>query len=521
MGLSRQLRAAIESLRRTAARAQHEGRQRLPTTVDLAKAAGVSVVTMARAVKYLSQTGEVHALPRRGIVVGSAPDTPAAEPSPASRPARGPRWRRLCAELERMLLSGELGTSGQLPTIRELSGRFRVDFRTMRKAVDMLVERGELYPYQRTYRVRPGPGRHTVDQVVLVAAADTRGELRLYSPRTQETLRSLEAECSRSGVRLTALPWRPSASATGGSAANPLRRLGELGPALGVMVWTAGLPRRDLRVLLNGLAPMGRPVAILDEDDDSPPERSAVRQGVRVFIAADSAGAGSTVGRHLLSLGHRRLAYISAVHGSSWSLRRLGGLEQACAQSGLGARVSRHVLPQFSYRTQFLTDDQVRRRAVENLMDDCVSRPPFTDDVTTGTIRDLREQILPTMKRHMLHEKLLPLFDSALASGATAWVGATDEIAVEALTYLQRRKVAVPQQVSVVGFDDSLEAFLHSLTSHNFNTPSAVRPMLDILLAPRLGAAALRYAKPIEIRGFVNNRSTSGSCHPHHKGVPQ
>jgi DNA-binding LacI/PurR family transcriptional regulator len=92
----------------------------------------------------------------------------------------------------------------------------------------------------------------------------------------------------------------------------------------------------------------------------------------------------------------------------------------------------------------------------------------------------------------------------------TAWVGLNDEIAVEALIYLRSNKVRVPEDVSVMGFDDSMEAGFQGLTSYCFNGASAMHLMTEYIV--RAASPLIRgdAGKPVIIEGFVHERATTG-----------
>jgi DNA-binding LacI/PurR family transcriptional regulator len=78
-------------------------------------------------------------------------------------------------------------------------------------------------------------------------------------------------------------------------------------------------------------------------------------------------------------------------------------------------------------------------------------------------------------------------------------------LAVECIDFLHERGVQIPRRISVVGFDDSIEAQIHGLTSYNFNSIGVARGMLAHLLNPH----------PVddftEIPGTVVERRTSGA----------
>jgi LacI family transcriptional regulator len=54
------------------------------------------------------------------------------------------------------------------------------------------------------------------------------------------------------------------------------------------------------------------------------------------------------------------------------------------------------------------------------------------------------------------------------SGGPTAWVCANDMTAVLALAFLKRNGVAVPERVSVMGFDNTLASWQLGITSYDF-----------------------------------------------------
>jgi len=110
--------------------------------------------------------------------------------------------------------------------------------------------------------------------------------------------------------------------------------------------------------------------------------------------------------------------------------------------------------------------------------------------------------------RHTLRAALRPLFERALAAhDATARVAVNDAVAMEALRFLHERGVAVPRDMSVAGFDNTLESFFNGLTSWDFNIPALVGALLGHILGPRPSGRAA-YGPVVEIEGFVAARQT-------------
>jgi DNA-binding LacI/PurR family transcriptional regulator len=100
-----------------------------------------------------------------------------------------------------------------------------------------------------------------------------------------------------------------------------------------------------------------------------------------------------------------------------------------------------------------------------------------------------------------------PLFTRAREHGGiTAWVCENDRIARYALDFLAEKGVRVPRAVSVMGFDDDMEAFKRKLTSYNFNIPAVVNRMLGFVLS----SSQYHYPKAYEVEGIVIERGTTG-----------
>jgi DNA-binding LacI/PurR family transcriptional regulator len=85
-------------------------------------------------------------------------------------------------------------------------------------------------------------------------------------------------------------------------------------------------------------------------------------------------------------------------------------------------------------------------------------------------------------------------------------VADSDGFALDALAFLAARGVRVPQDISVVGFDDSLEASFYRLSSYNFNGAAVAEAMLAHVMAPSRAPGPSQAA---EIEGSVTERATT------------
>jgi hypothetical protein len=67
----------------------------------------------------------------------------------------------------------------------------------------------------------------------------------------------------------------------------------------------------------------------------------------------------------------------------------------------------------------------------------------------------------------------------------------------------------VQRDISVMGFDNTIEAFSHDLTSYNFNVRGATRAMLNHILHPRISGSPQTESRIEEIKGLIMERFTT------------
>jgi DNA-binding LacI/PurR family transcriptional regulator len=186
----------------------------------------------------------------------------------------------------------------------------------------------------------------------------------------------------------------------------------------------------------------------------------------------DSAGAMRQVLEHLAALGHRRCAYLNGPQ-ASWSnreRRRGMRLSQAAKQPAA---------PREAQRVAAARDLTV------------VEFGPFEPNFEGGVAGA----------------------DLAVASDVTAIIAYNDLMALGALSRLQDRKIAVPERMSVVGFDNLLYAAMCAppLTTVAMPMEAGGRAAVDLLLAG-VGATAAHDGGPYrELQTHLIVRATTGT----------
>jgi DNA-binding LacI/PurR family transcriptional regulator len=218
--------------------------------------------------------------------------------------------------------------------------------------------------------------------------------------------------------------------------------------------------------------------------------------------------AGYDIGRFLLNRGHRKIAFVSADHGTQWSVERLRGTENAFAAAGFGdgvVRYARTVVP--SKQDIDAIDIKGECDTIDDLITDIrlksvrFSRSLKTIDIFNLTVSMRREEAV--------YGIIGPWFDEISADRTiTALVAATDELGIMALDHYAHKGISIPGRMAVIGFDDTPLAHDYSLSSYNFNFAGIARTALTYILNPR---HEMFRESTIECDGIImERRSTAG-----------
>jgi LacI family transcriptional regulator len=206
-----------------------------------------------------------------------------------------------------------------------------------------------------------------------------------------------------------------------------------------------------------------RRVVILDEDVEG-------ARGPKIF--SDNEQGGYLAGRHLAEAGHRRIAFFGGPENMMSTQARLAGCRRALAEAAPDAEI---LAPQFG-------DYSLAhgRRAAERLI--------------------------------------------ARRDDASAVFVTSDEIAIGALEIFAREGVRIPQQLSVVGFDDvaPFHLFNPPLTCVRQPVEELGRRAVELLVSGMVGAPMKTIIErlPVELiqRGSVASPARTMRNRPHREG---
>lgn len=469
----------------------------------LAAQAGVTVRSMAHAVALLRQQGMLAVEPGRGIRIVPRDH----EPVPSS-PAG--RWQSVASSILDDIHAGKYLPGEQLPAGKVLNARYGACYRTVRKALRSLHQARALETHKRGYRIPPGRVARPNARIILIAAENHRGQLQRFTPRTGEMLRALERQCSRIHARLQTLSYNRDSAvlrADGRVVAPPLTPLLQ-SPTLGVLVWSLGLPQSVVDWAVGDCTRAGIPSSVLDESGGVRLPQAAGGLS-RLFRVAHDAAPGEQVGRYLSDLGHRQVVYVSPYHGNVWSPARLQGLRRAFDASGESGAVTALVSERYSNAWQYVSEAAHTEAAVRELLKRR-SSASGTDAVLQRRVLDgLGQQLDKVLESEIPGAILEPLLEEALSlRSATAWVAAGDAVAVHCLRFLRQHAVQIPQELSLISFDDSPAAFANGLTSYNFDCPTIVSALLSHVQRSPTAPVTDTPPTPTDIEGFITLRGT-------------
>jgi DNA-binding LacI/PurR family transcriptional regulator/DNA-binding transcriptional regulator YhcF (GntR family) len=477
---------------------------------QLARNAGVSLVSMHRAVRNLGLQGSLVVKKHPGIIVAGG--TPPAE----QRVPSGQKWEKLRCTIEQRLLDWTYPPGSLLPPAGELASTYGVHFATLRKALEHLERRRLLQRQGLRYMV-PRLAASTGSLTVLVIGpGDEKGMYRGMD-RHVEIMRSIEEQANAQNFRFQTCGFslqKKSLAYTGVNRNNfdPVRFMAR--DEVAGAIFLDWLPDSTSQMALHAVCACGKPVAVLDEKgDESLPLLCKKYKAIQVFAIAHSKADGHAVGTYLLRRGHRKAAYCSMYHKNKWSLRRLQGLNDSFEMAGFpGAILECTTELESEWELVPELADIPRRGIARRLQPVYAAFTALERELPlhlADQIFDLRIQTGQIETELELTRIVRPLMEKAHSDRqCTAWVCANDRLALGALSYCAEMGIAVPRDISIIGFDDSFEALHRNLSSYNFAPGVYVRRMLDFILRNSRRSASSRF-RPVEIPGYVTERGTT------------
>jgi DNA-binding LacI/PurR family transcriptional regulator len=395
--------------------------------------------------------------------------------------------------------------------------RYKASYRTVRRALHALCESGLIERYGRGFKIRstPGSGRRRQRVVLIDYGTPKSDRLNFFASLDADILRLLEWECARNGVWLdiyivshegSELSFRKAGN-TGVST------LADAHDVLGY-IYLSKISHAPHIDILHTLAQRGKPVAILDRIGDWELPGFALSSAlVKVFRSSLSKQAAHDVARFCIERDRKTIAYISPYHLGYWSKTRYKGLETVMQQAGFeGVRLyaAESLLKSGDFYNESIKRyDSAPLLKAYNAWRKKAPRRYIHSARKWGSRDYVEDGLFSLHVESELYKQCRPLFEAAAKrKEITAWILANDSVTDLALDFCIERGIKVPQELWLIGFDDSALALQRRLTSYCFNTFGLVQSMLNHLLRPATFGKLARM-KHVEIEGMIVERDTT------------
>jgi DNA-binding LacI/PurR family transcriptional regulator len=432
------------------------------------------------------------------------------------------KWEQAKRAMQKDLFEGHFQYGKPAGNLKNLASRYGICYHTLLKALDSLVKDRVIIRKNNEYVFADVAITRSSPILVILSGPDNSGDF-FMDIRNHEFLFTLEQECADRSITIAEIIFSHDergnvrfATATRTDASDLIRSESVIGYIILTEV------QHDLLQVVPALCRWGKPVAVLDESGDVLlPDLNPRKDRLAVFRIACTARPGLAVGRFMMGLGHRRVAYISPYYRNSWAVNRCAGLMAAYDAAGLGCNVQRieaeeyfsvwHLAgvrgPEYRARSSsYLKDMESIKRKVERILH---AYPGEIPDYVLRRITNIKLQCSSIDTEYAERQYTEPLFEKTLAQNdITAWVCENDGIALLGWNYCLKRRVRIPHDISIIGFDNTPESLLNGLSTYSFNLPVAARSMLSFIINPR--SVTLSHMRtPIDIDGMVIKRGTT------------
>lgn len=478
----------------------------LPPIAHMAGACEVSFATMQKAVAHLGREGVLNVIAGHGVRVAtgrSARDYVERVKIVRDRvqaEQRVPRAVELRMKIHRDLLSNRFPPGSALPTISSLAADFGASYRTVKAALDGLVDLGLLRQDRRRYR-RPTPTVQSQQSTIIVLSPfEELGDFARIAEREELFCIALHKEAARLGIGLRAIPAGSDESGT----IRTVRQCEEVMRSTAVVGFLGVLlPQRDWQVAVyrSIASRFGLPlVFVMVEHDTNTPVQLAPTSPL--FTITGSRKAGREVGMHLMKRGHRRVAFLTPHGGTPWSRERHQGLLDiygpAMAFHGRGDDTGGYeVSLQIFAGKEFL--DLEKKLSTYGIFTKRAYALSYRGEGFT------RSTLLHFMRDHQIETRVIRYLGEARKDKElTAIACCTDLTAAIVRRYLSAHGVRVP---SIVGFDGFRHSVLDDIDTYDYNAEGIAASALSHLLQPAY--VRRRHKQPVvEVPGFIMERGS-------------
>ena len=426
----------IEDVKKSIIDAGFRSGEKLPSVRKMAERLGLSVNTVHRVYKILSQEKVVQLVHGKGCFWGAAPSFDV-QPE-----------ENIYSVVERQFLndleSGVLNAFDELPSCKELSNRYDVSPYIVKKFLMQKSAQGILRHVGHRFFFSEGRPVEKSNYVLFIHRSDEFGRLKIESERESDVFRTFAQIAAEQKIAVKFIGYNEASNQFYLSNGENYTIKNEL-HCLGVFLSTWLVT--DAVKLFANFASFKNPISVWWEyPPDSVPLSARNRKKWAFYNVAFGKEAGMIVGRYLKNKNVGKVHYLSPYHASFWSKARLQGLLEAGAD----------VIPLVDdrYASPFDLTDAAEREGVE------------------------RQEFLNNILESLLKNATLDKF-----------VCSNDWVAASLIDFYRAKKLPTPY---VVGFDDTIESYRYVFDSFAFNVGTMVKEAIYHIVAPTIYAEQRR-----------------------------
>jgi DNA-binding transcriptional regulator YhcF (GntR family) len=483
----------------------------LPSIKKLASMANVSLVTMWKAAHLLKHKGTISIVHGQGIRPVARRNnqtvTVEAGQATAGSPVAEKKWTVVKKLIFRDIVNGIYQPGEEMPTLKEMAFKYGTCFITLKKSLAALSRDNCIVPSKRTFKIVPFSKKKFRSHIIVLTRGEESGELNTWTPWGREFMQTLDKMCAQARITVAYYIYtrKNSECIFIGENGETISDLPVNDFVLGFLVRSQS--KDDLHIdLINKLTKYKKYIAVSDEGACfTPPFPYADNPKIRLFSLETSTSVGCKAAQFLLHHGHRKIAFFSPFHQTSWSKTRLEGIIQTYESAGITFAVDAYTINNIPFPFGFRRSISCSGETMDTLIHSVL---PVTrgNGVPLRIAAQLRDALERMAEEEELRISMNNFFEKAILNPAvSAWVCVNDRIAVAALDFLNLH--ADSRRIALISYDDTFEAFKHKISSFNFNISALVNAMLSFVIYPRGECYKKTSGTPVVIEGTFIERA--------------
>ncbi len=452
--------------------------QKLPKLSALAEMSGVSKATAQHALKKMVLERKLQCVWGLGYFpIGYS------FPNKEKKTAGSTKFKQeeLVVSIKKSLESGEFPPNTLLPPQKTLQIKYAVSFPTLSLVLSQLVKERLLEKLGSRYKVKPKEnGKNWRLKLLIITGLDRENKINIQSENEMNFIQMVFSEATRRNldcVLMGYFDWDSPARFI-----NPITRenfeIKNPKEYAGVII----LARQmfNYKNCLNKILTKKIPISIWHESGDFENQYANIEY-LGFFKLGISEEDGSRMARHFKKLGHYNIAYISPFHQSQWSKLRLRGILKEYADLGPKGQVEIFTLD--NYENDWSFRDQIEK---EKKWETYIDVTEFKKNIRREVfpkVSGINTEIRNSLRDSFILKESLSILSLALKrKDITAWICANDLCALLYAEYLRRKKIKIPNQISLAGFDNTFGSLNFGLTSYDFNIAGLAGTMIEFIL---------------------------------------